>query len=828
MKKWLKGILIACVVFLIAAFIGVAIFILTFDTTVYKNKLASMVKSQYNRELSVNGDIKLSLFPRIGLNASDVSLSEPGSTKEFAHVDNIRFAVAIWPLISNRFLVDHMSVSGLRANIVRDHDGLLNFDDLLSLSQTEQEPLDNLHAKSATEASTAPDVNRSSEQVVNESLGEWLAKTDFKVDVAGLVLQKAQFNYQDVGLKHKLQLDNVQIDTGRITLGQAFDIHLQADLKGEQPYAAATLDVSGLLLLNPEKQQYTAQKLRANLLGQFKQYDITKANLSGDFNLDTLSYAIFGKAVELSMQAKGLEQSSTDTVSIEMTAPQLDYNASDLSLGLENFALNSRLQRKDQQAIDLELRSPELDVSPTKAGGKPLTGKMTVQRIDQKIDLGFSLSNISGIAQDLNVEKVELSGLYQSKADNQIEIALNSAGKFNLFEQTITLPYLQGELQVQDSPESKQTFPMTGMLKTNLLEDQTDFQLSFINAQGKLAITGIFTKFFKPRISFDVSADKFRLDSFFADLALMDEVVDQPSNAANEVKSARDSNAVSSADKASEGTESQVAQQSTADGSSSSLNFKQELLARLSGVGTFNFKELSYHDVVLNNFGATLIFDQQDIQIKSLKADAFDGKLSANGEYTLATNALRTDASFVEIQADKLLQQLKSQALLSGVLDLHIDMRSYGRNEADLIKHLQGQVEMTAKTGSFNGVNVEELLHDPLLYSNQDTMPLEVLNIDLTKQTTFDQVVLQADVAEEQINFKQLDVSAPLGNLQLRKLASFYNWRDDMAQVPLVFQSNKPIAVHQGGVMFRIKSVQLPLVITGPRKGLRLNLELRN
>ena len=822
----------ACVIFLIAAFIGIAIFILTFDTTVYKNKLASMVKSQYNRELNVNGDIKLSLFPRIGLNVSDVSLSERGSTQEFAHVDNIRFAVAIWPLISNRFLVDHMNISGLRANIVRDHDGLLNFDDLLSLSETEQATSDNSQANQAAVGAEEGRVNPGAEQAASESLGEWLAKTDFKVDVAGMVLQKAQLNYLDLGSQYQLQLDNVQIDTGRITLGQAFDIHLQADVKGERPQAAATLDVSGLLLLNPEKQQYTAQKLRATLLGQINQLDITKANLAGDFNLDTLSYAIFGKAVELSVQAKGLEKSGTDTASIDMTAPQLNYNASDLSLGLQNFALNSRLQRKDKQSIDLELRSPELDVSPTKAGGKPVTGKISIQRTEQKIDLGFSLSNISGIAQDLNVEQVQLSGLYQANEESKLDISLNSAGKFNLFEQTIDLPYIQGELRLQERADTQQTFPMTGTIKTNLLQDQTDFQLNFLNSQGKLAITGIFTNFFKPRISFDVSADKFRLEGFFADLALIDEVTDkvsaEPGAKATEVSAEPilTSESTLNSAPAVEAAQEQSVLETTS--SSAMLNFKQELLARLSGVGTFNFKELSYHDVVLSNLGATLIFDQQDVQIKSLKADVFNGKLSANGEYAIKANTLRADASFTAIQAEKLLQQLKAQALLSGVLDLHLDLRSEGRQEAELIKNLQGTVEISAKEGSFNGINVEELLHDPLLYAKQDAMTLETLKIDLSKQTPFDTMRLQAQIADEQINFKQLDIAADLGNLQLRKLPSYYNWRNDMVQIPMMFQSNKPVNVNQGGIMFRIKSVQLPLVISGPRKALRLNLELRN
>lgn len=827
MKKWLKGILIACVVLLIAAFIGVAIFILTFDTTVYKNKLASMVKSQYNRELQVNGDIKLSLFPRIGLNASDVSLSERGSDQQFIHVDNMRLAVAIWPLISNRFLVDHMAITGLKATITRDQDGLLNFDDLLSQSHQElTSSATDLSA--ANQAESLPEaLNLDNPQAVNEFLLEWLAKTDFKVDVAGMVLQKAQINYQDLALGHKLQLDNVQIDTGRITVGQAFDFHMQADVKGEKPQAAAAFDVSGLLLLNPEKQQYSAQKLRANLIGRVQQVDLSKANLSGDFNLDTLSYAIFGKSVELSLQGKGLEASTTDNLRVDMTAPQLSYNASDLSLSLQNFALNSRLQRKDAQAIDIELRSPELNVSPTQAGGKPLNGKIAIQRTDQKIDLGFSLSNISGVAQDLNIEQVHLTGLYQPNENSKLDISLQSAGKFNLFEQTITLPYIQGEVNLQDTTQDKLTFPMTGMLKTNILQDRSDFQLNFLNSQGKLAISGIFTNLFKPRISFDASADKFRLDDFFADLALIDSTVDK--NVDGKQENANYVPDAEAGDKVISTQEQTVKETKPLEGLENiTLNFKQELLARLSGVGTFNFKELTYHDVVLNNLGATLIFDRQDVQVKSLKADVFGGQLSANGEYAVTTSALRADAHFKQVQAEHLLKQLKAQPLLTGIVDLHLEMRSYGLDEAELLKHLHGKVEAQAETGTFHGINTAELLRDPLMYYGLQDGSLGSLNVDLTKQTSFDQIILKADVSQQQIDFTQLDVLADIGKLNLQKTPSYYNWQDDKAEIPMLFESSQALKVQQGGIVFQVKRVTLPLLILGSRKNLRIELGSMN
>src|SRR5690606_38439968 len=89
------------------------------------------VYERYQRTLSIQGDIELSMFPRIGLSVQNVSLSNPGAPDElFASIDSARFAVAIWPLLFNRFVVDHVALSGFKAWIRRDEQGEYNFQHL--------------------------------------------------------------------------------------------------------------------------------------------------------------------------------------------------------------------------------------------------------------------------------------------------------------------------------------------------------------------------------------------------------------------------------------------------------------------------------------------------------------------------------------------------------------------------------------------------------------------------------------------------------------------------------------------------------------------------
>ncbi len=131
MKVWLKRVLISIVVVFLVALVGIAIFLLTFDPNAYKSKLEEIVYNRYQRSLAIKGDIELSLFPRIGLSVQGVSLSDRNSTDTFASIDSARFAVAIWPLMSNRLVVDHVAVTGFKAWLIRDEHGAFNFRDLV-------------------------------------------------------------------------------------------------------------------------------------------------------------------------------------------------------------------------------------------------------------------------------------------------------------------------------------------------------------------------------------------------------------------------------------------------------------------------------------------------------------------------------------------------------------------------------------------------------------------------------------------------------------------------------------------------------------------------
>src|SRR3546814_9596987 len=109
MKVGFKRALMGLAAVVVLALGALAVFLMTFDPNAYKSKFEEFVYDRYQRTLSIEGDIELSLFPRIGLSVQKVSLSNHGDSEDlFASMDRARFAVAIWQLLSKRFVVDHV------------------------------------------------------------------------------------------------------------------------------------------------------------------------------------------------------------------------------------------------------------------------------------------------------------------------------------------------------------------------------------------------------------------------------------------------------------------------------------------------------------------------------------------------------------------------------------------------------------------------------------------------------------------------------------------------------------------------------------------------
>ncbi len=113
----------------------------------YKPKIASMVKDATGRNLRIDGDIKLSIFPNVVFSVSGVHLSNAPGMKapEMLSIGAVTGKLRLLPLIMRRITVDSFIIQEPSVNLEVDKDGRANWDfaaDVQPSTETTGKPSD--------------------------------------------------------------------------------------------------------------------------------------------------------------------------------------------------------------------------------------------------------------------------------------------------------------------------------------------------------------------------------------------------------------------------------------------------------------------------------------------------------------------------------------------------------------------------------------------------------------------------------------------------------------------------------------------------------------
>ena len=184
--KW-AGIAFGALVALLA--IGVAIISATFDPNKYKDEITKTVKEKKNRTLAIPGNLKLAVFPKLGVEVGELTLSEFKSDKEFVKLGGAKVYLELMPLLKKEVSIDRIEIDGLNAAVIRGKDGKFNFDDLLS--KDDKEP-------------SKVKFDISSVKVVNSGL-------TFRDDMAGNTVKVSGLNLTTGRVAEKVPLDRKSV-----------------------------------------------------------------------------------------------------------------------------------------------------------------------------------------------------------------------------------------------------------------------------------------------------------------------------------------------------------------------------------------------------------------------------------------------------------------------------------------------------------------------------------------------------------------------------------------------------------------------------------------
>ena len=123
---FIVGGLIALIV---VALVAILIFV---DPNDYRDDIEQLVEKETGRDLTLAGDLELSVFPWIALKIGAASLGEaPGFGDEpFVAIQEARVGARLLPLLRGKIEVGHVRLAGARIRLITDEQGRDNWADL--------------------------------------------------------------------------------------------------------------------------------------------------------------------------------------------------------------------------------------------------------------------------------------------------------------------------------------------------------------------------------------------------------------------------------------------------------------------------------------------------------------------------------------------------------------------------------------------------------------------------------------------------------------------------------------------------------------------------
>lgn len=800
MNKILKVVLLT-IAGLAALVLGVIGYIAaTFNPNDYKPQIVQLVKEKTSRSLKLEGDIKLSLFPKLGADLGKLSLSEHKSDKEFVAVENVRVFLAFLPLLSKQLVVDEVKIKGARANLVRFKDGATNINDLLG----------------------GP----------GEKTGQ------FKFDIDHVEIENAAFTLRDEQKGTQIALTGLNLKTGRIAPGVPGKFELGVAVEGAKPKVSARVQLAGNLTFDLDKNEFSFSKLDSKISGDGLGFSGLALELKGDlevqlekkiFNAAALQLAATGNygkdsfdvklsapklqangqtlavtAEKLSLTASGKRGADSGNLKLDaakldadlsanklavesvtaaasgslagmtiaeakLNAPRLQVNLNARQIAAEGVALSASGKRGDEN-FEIALNAPKLAVSDEKAGGDAVMAKIKLAGAGRSLAASMNLSGVEGSARALTIAKLALD-LDAKQGEAALKGNLASPFNANLAAKTFDLPKLAAEFRVTHPaiPQKTVTLPLNGALHADLEKQAVNADISTkfdeSSIQAKLGLT----RFSSPAYTFDVAIDRLNVDKYFPP---------KPPDAPGQAEQPIDLSA----------------------------------LKGLTASGSVKVGALTVSNVKASNVKLDIKAANGKLDVSPHSANLYQGSVSGSLSVNANNNQMALRQNLANVAIEPLLKDALNKDLLEGKGNVALDVSTAGDTITALKKALNGTAQVNLKDGAMKGINIAQTLRN--FKAKLGTLRGEQTQAaNRAEKTDFSELTASFTIKNGIAHNEDLSMKSPLLRLSG---AGDINIGDDtlnyLAKTTVVATSKG-----QGGAELEsLKGFTVPMRITGP------------
>ncbi len=608
-----KSLIAVFAVVALVAVAAVALFAFV-DANRFKPLIEQAAQDRLHRRLAIDGDLALSVFPRLALRLPRTTLYDRGGKEPLLSLESARVGVALLPLLGGRAEVDRVRVDGLSLRLRRSADGSTNIDDLLHPERATPAEPQNVQAKPVA------------------------------FDIGSVELEDAEV--QLIEPDGTTTLTKLNLRTGHIAPGAGLPIRastqfaLPSKIAGEARLAAE-------LTFDPARHAYGVENATMTLKG---------VRAGEDFEAEL-------KATKLQLAADAI--------------------------------------RADPIALTLK-----------RGGSAPAEVTLKTAAFD-------------GSARALRIDRIELGADLRQGA-RHISAALASPAQVDLDARTLALPQLAGDVTFDDAaPGAKPvklalTAELTLDAARQSLQLRADTSLDGGAINAKVDVAG----FSRPRIGFDVHADRLDLDRFNPPAA--------------------------------------PAGKPTAGGVAAQ-KIDLSALRALDASGQVAIGELQARGLKSSNVHIALKAANGRADLAPIAAQLYGGSLAGSARASADGNRVGLDATLSNVAVGPLLKDVLKREPLEGRGTVRLALATDGATVDAMKRALDGNASLRIRDGAVRGIDlVRKLRAARALITGGGT---DSQRANAAEKTDFSELAVSFAIKDGVASSDDLDLKSPLAHI---------------------------------------------------------------
>jgi AsmA protein len=315
--RWLAGLILSSLLLLAVAAVIIPRVI---DPNDFRDDIALLVKGQTGRELTLHGDLQVSVFPWLGIKTMGLSLAQPSRIDgNMLEVEAAQLRVKFMPLLSRRVEVDTIVLESPIVRLVTLKDGYDSFSELGAETD----------GAATGQASTA-DIDGATAAVV--------------LVIQGLEMSNGQIVIDDRETDSLTELSGLNITTGNLLGEELASIAASGTLKGSSGAADTAFDLSGQGKIDTKTLGLAIRNLKS---------EVVLGDQVAQLSLESFDFQQTQKVLIQGLQAEmiGIVQS---TEGIKVTAQAIEANLDTQSINVPKVSVS--FDELDGLISDLKLR----------------------------------------------------------------------------------------------------------------------------------------------------------------------------------------------------------------------------------------------------------------------------------------------------------------------------------------------------------------------------------------------------------------------------------------------------------------------------------------